>query len=311
MITSISSKAKDRFCKDCGLAIRIFVEPYFQDRLALFDSLFGTLAKWELFKSELSKYNCEQDYFEEYNRIKDRAIDDIKGSEAFQRFNSEDMNKFSVSHKNMPAKDIFKQQNDGRSFISIDIKKANFTCLQKYDKQMFNYKETWEDFISQYTENRHIIQSKYIRQVILGNCNAGRHITYEKHLMDKVLTLITNSIIDIKNVVFFSNDEIVVDIEGSENTGLRQQLDDLVNGEANIFDKPSLRIEEFTLHKIEGIDGYYKRLSDWNIELKCIDNYMMPFVLRKFSGQAVTESDKVFYHEGLLAKFIEVPEISI
>jgi len=36
---------------------------------------------------------------------------------------------------------------------------------------------------------------------------------------------------------------------------------------------------------------------------------MMPFVLRHFSGEEVTESDKIFYHEGLLSKFIDTPQI--
>ena len=38
---------------------------------------------------------------------------------------------------------------------------------------------------------------------------------------------------------------------------------------------------------------------------------MLPFVIRKVLNQEVDENDKVFYHEGLLAKFIEVPEIKI
>ncbi|WP_288682306.1 hypothetical protein [uncultured Eubacterium sp.] len=38
---------------------------------------------------------------------------------------------------------------------------------------------------------------------------------------------------------------------------------------------------------------------------------MMPFVLRYFLGEEITENNKVFYHEGLLAKFIEIPEIEV
>lgn len=43
----------------------------------------------------------------------------------------------------------------------------------------------------------------------------------------------------------------------------------------------------------------------------CLDNYMLPFVIRNFLGEEITDSDKVFYHEGLLAKFIEVPKIKV
>lgn len=42
-----------------------------------------------------------------------------------------------------------------------------------------------------------------------------------------------------------------------------------------------------------------------------LGNYIMPFVLRYFLGQEVTESDRVFYHEGLLSRFIETPKIEV
>jgi hypothetical protein len=38
---------------------------------------------------------------------------------------------------------------------------------------------------------------------------------------------------------------------------------------------------------------------------------MMPFVIRHFFGEEITNSDKFFYHEGLLAQFIEVPKINV
>lgn len=91
----VSTRAKERFCKDRNIPIRIFQEPYFTDRLTLYDKFYGTLKKWDIFLSELSKYNCEQDYFEEYNRVKDAAILDIKNTEAYHKFNEEDMNKYA------------------------------------------------------------------------------------------------------------------------------------------------------------------------------------------------------------------------
>ena len=122
----ISNRAKERFCKDCNIPIRLFQEPYFLDRIKLFDDFYGTVDKWIRFASELQQYNCEQDYFEEYNHVKDAAITSIKESKAYQRFNAEDMNKYAVIHRDLPNKDIFKPTNDGRVFISIDMKKAIF-----------------------------------------------------------------------------------------------------------------------------------------------------------------------------------------
>lgn len=322
----ISDKAKERFCKDCKIPISLFREPYFSDRIRLFDKYYGTIAKWNRFVNELERYDCEQDYFEEYNRVKDAAIAGIKESEAYQRFNSEDMNKYAVTHKDLPNNDIFKPGNDGKLFISIDMKKANFSSLSNYDKTMFGGANTWEEFISQFTSNKHIIGSKYIRQVILGNCNPKRHVSYEKWIMDQALSLL-NDIIDEKRVVFFSNDEIVYDMTGidvgyrcvsEETVGDMFVASSLKHSIENILGKNfsvPFRVELFSLYKIHGTAGYCKKIyeenGEYNIDFKCLDSYMMPFVLRYFEREEVAESDKIFYHEGLLAKCIDIPKIEV
>lgn len=313
----VSTRAKERFCKDCNIPIRLFQEPYFMDRLALFDKFYGTLEKWNTFLEELQKYHCEQDYFEEYNRVKDAAILSIKNSEAYQRFNEEDMNKYRVMHENLPNKDIFKLTNDGKTFISIDMRKANFSSLHHYSADMFKdtfgVANTWEEFIEKFTDNQHIINSKYIRQVILGNCNPKRHITYEKYLMDMVLTYLLEVYVSMGRIVFFSNDEIVIDISDMS-TSEQQLLSFQIKLGMNDMAVP-LKVELFTLHKIDNTDGYYKEIFKENvekeIEFKCLDNYMLPFVIRSFLGEEITDSDRVFYHEGLLAQFIEVPKIEV
>lgn len=313
----VSMQAKERFCKDCNIPIRLFQEPYFTDRLTLFDKFYGTLEKWNAFLEELQKYHCEQDYFEEYNRVKDAAILNIKNSEAYQRFNEEDMNKYCVTHKNLPSKDIFKVTNDGKTFISIDMKKANFSSLHHYSADMFKdpfgVANTWEEFIEKFTDNKHIINSKYIRQVILGNCNPKRHITYEKYLMDNVLSALYGYVAE-KRIVFFSNDEIIYNMSGIKMNTLRLVLKSITEILKKRVDIP-LKVEFFTLHKIDNTDGYYKEIFKENgekgIEFKCLDNYMLPFVIRSFLGEEITDSDRVFYHEGLLAQFIEVPKIEV
>lgn len=309
----VSTRAKERFCKDCNIPIRIFQEPYFTDRLTLYDKFYGTLEKWDIFLNELSKYHCEQDYFEEYNRVKDAAILEIKNTKAYQKFNEEDMNKYVVTHKNLPNKDIFKPSNDGKYFISIDMRKANFSSLHHYNSDIFGGVSSWEEFIGRYTDNQHIINSKYIRQVILGNCNPKRHITYEKYLMDGALTYLTEVFVSMDRVVFFSNDEIVIDVSDMDKNKQERIAFSIGNG---MKDMPvPLKTELFILHKIVGTDGYYKEIIDENgnteIEFKCLDNYALPFVLRKFLGEDIIESDKVFYHEGSLVKFIETPKIEV
>lgn len=317
----ISKKAKERFCKDCNIPIKLFDEPYFTDRMHLYDKFYHALRKWKVFVDCLNSYACEQDYFEEYNKVKDAAIDTIKNNDVYQKFNNEDMNKYAIKNQGMPAKDIFKPSFDGRGFISIDMHHANFSALHYYSPEIFKMAngelaESWEEFISLFTTNKHIINSKYIRQVILGNCNPKRHITYEKYMMDKLLSDILLTEPTIKdNIVFFSNDEIVIDITDIDDEYKQKLISELtiMICEYNF----QLKMEIFTLYKIRGLsDGYLKIftkdntfINEADYEFKCINNFMLPFTMRRFLGQEITENDKVFVHEGMLAKFINAPEI--
>lgn len=311
----ISNKLKQRFCKDCKIPISVYDEPYFSERLELYDKFYNSKEKWNVFLNEVAKYDCEQDYFEEYNRVKEQAMSSIKESDAFKRFNNEDMNKFSVKYSDLPTKDIYKEFNVNKLFISIDMKKANFSALQHYDSNMFGDSQTWEDFIGEYTNNKHIINSKYIRQVVLGNCNPRRQVAYEKYLMGEVLSHIEKYNLKDK-VVFFSNDEIVFDMS-EDNVELKlllhmcKCLQEDINEDLNI----PCRVELFKLLNIKGTDGYLKEviknIDEREYKIKCLNNYMLPFVLRKLQNQEITENDKVFIHEGLLSKFIGRPNIEV
>lgn len=317
----VSMKAKERFCKDCNIPIKIFQEPYFTDRLKLYNSFYNTLERWDRFVKWLNQYNCEQDYFEEYNKVKDTAINFIKDSKAYNLFITYDMNKFEIKNKGLPSNSVFKPSNHGKTFISIDMRKANFSSLKHFGdtigESMFDNCYSWEDFMCLFTLNEHIIESKYIRQVILGNCNPRRHITYEKHLMDQVVSLLAekfDGITDIDKIVSFTNDEIIYEVNPKIYSSFAIEIAShtkKILSDNNI--KIPLKVEPFTLYKIQGVDGYYKAINLEDnkqlIDFKCLDNYMLPFVLRTFRGEQITESDKVFYHEGLLSKFIEVPDI--
>lgn len=256
----VSNKAKERFCKDCNIPIKIYQEPYFEDRLELYDRFYGTLDKWRIFTRELQKYKSEQDYFEEYNRIKDAAINSIKNTEAYQRFNAEDMGKFSLNHKNLPENDIYKPTNDGRMFISVDMKKANFSSLQFYDGNIFGGANTWEEFIGKFTQNEHIVNSKYIRQVILGNCNPKRHITFEKYIMDQVISGLRIVMDEHCRIVSFSNDEIVYEVTTVEKLYVLESFK-IIDAFLNLCPIP-FNVELFSLHRIEGTEKRFTRIVE-------------------------------------------------
>lgn len=306
-------KLRQRFCKDCDIPVNIFDEPYFSDRLKLFDFLYDSVSKWDLFKSELAKYDSAMDYFTDYSRIKDEAIETVRSTEGFQLFTAYGINDFSTKNKGLPVSKIYNPENNGRVFLSIDMKKANFSALREYRDDIFGGSDTWEEFISRFTDNKHIINSKYIRQVIMGNLNPKRQTAYEKVLMDKLLTDILHAkAIGKENVAAFLADEIIFDVTDLENR--REVIADIYKISGQV---PYMNTEAFSLYKIYGygVDGYIKNVystdnAGRSIKVKCVDKDMMTFVARYLLKEPVTDSDRMFCCNGLLAKFEQVPDIA-
>lgn len=265
-----------------------------------------THRKYNDFVEDLKSFETEQDYFEHYNSVKDRAIEDIKNSAGYKLFNEMDMKKFQVSDslRKITSKDIYHESNIGKFFISIDMKQANFNTLKSFSANIFNNKESWEQFILQYTNCKHIVESKYVRQVIMGNCNPGRHITYEKYLMSLSLQkLIDLSLIGINNVVMFSNDEIVIvcnNLPSNEQLELKGKI-------LSAIGEDKYRVEFFKLVDLNGF-GYVKVYTNGKMDFKCVEPEFLTMILRRLKGEEITESDKRFWFKGEICTFLNIPK---
>lgn len=306
----ITENLRKRFCKDFNIPINMFREDFFTERLDVLNDFYDTIQKWEIFKNDLSHFNNEQDYFEYYNKTKDDAISHIKASEGFKRFNAEDMSKFEIPqpYRNLPTKDIYHLSNVGKSFVSIDISKANFSCLNFYDSEIFEHQGYWENYIELYTSLKHIIKSKYIRQVILGNCNPGRQVTYEKWIMYTLLQWIVGDTkgsvrVPLEDVAMFSNDEIVLyDNKNIKWDYLTRVIDNFTHNTGI-----PVHVEKFRLLNFGDL-AYVKISENGTLELKCAKAEFLPMIIHGILNGSVDEHDLFFMYEGELARFETVPD---
>lgn len=303
----LSKHLKARFCKDKKVNITLFDEPYFTERLELFDKL----DEYRQFEKLIgTRFNgSEEEYFEYYNKIKDEIINYIKESAAFKHLNECDMNEYAVKN-NFRQGDVYKVPFIGKKFISIDMIKANFSSLVAYGKMTgtdFNDGSfDWNKFMQRFTDIEYFYDSKYIRQVVFGNCNCKRQITFEKYLMDKLFNELD---IDDKAVVSFCSDEIILDLEFISEDKLRDIAD-----KARKFCLP-LRVTEFKLGSIEGTKVFIKEILNENgyntREIKCANPVHYVFAKRLLENQKITDNDLVFYSEYGRARLEEIPEIRL
>ena len=309
----VTDTLKQRFCKDMNLSIKIFEEPYFSNFLELYDKQFKSISKYNRFIEALNQFGSEQAYFEAYNKLKDDVIEYLNGNPEMTFFaQSEDMSKFTCQNKGYPTNDIFKDTNDGRVFVSIDMIKGNFTALHHYNPNIVKGCDTYEDFIRTFTDVSHFVESKYIRQVVFGNVIPKRQVAYENYLMDMVLTkLLETGVVKPENVEFFSTDEIVLAVP-DEMLCDRVVNDEFYDSVMNVVkwakeNNINVRGEFFELRKIPGTRGYVKKfmMDKDGVDFKCLDFLTMPFVLRAYQGEKLNDMDKIFLYEGKKVMLME------
>ena len=297
-------KLRQRFCKDNKIQIKLFVSPFFESRLKLFDAE----EEYDNFLKEVDRFNNVEEYFSYYNSVKDEAINYIKSSEAFIKLNEEDFSKLKPK-KRYSSGMIYKPSNVGNKYISIDMVKANFSALVTYSLQNgYNFFSSYnyEDFISTFTDMNHIKNSKYIRQVIFGNCNPKRVINYESVLMYSLLDLLfENNLVADSDVVAVLADEIVLNADNVDESKLIEHLEMFSN-----TDFPVL-IKSFQLGKITGSDAYIRKFSDDDYDLKCLNPDEAPFIIRMMNCERYDDYDFIFVYNNKLAKFLDCPKYDI
>ena len=317
----ITEKLRQRFAKDIGIPIKIFVEPYFSNLLDLYEEHYAARTKWNQFLDLLESFENEQAYFAMYNATKDAVITYLANNPEMQYFSQrEDMKKFAPEFQGYPSNSVFKCTNVGKHFVSIDMIKGNFTALRHYNPDIVGGKETYEEFIRAFTgDNDHLTFSKYLRQVCFGNSNPKRQVTYERYLMEQVLSeIFARTKILGKNVAYLGTDEIVLDITGyiDSNGQLDSKFQEMLNRAIDTVkaDGINVRHEYFHLYRIKSTNGGYMRKYEFEtahkgVDFKCVEADEMPFVVRSYKGETVSDLDMVFIYNGKLAKLLDAPKI--
>ena len=206
-----------RFISDYKLQIPLINEKYFFYHLGLYQEDYNSLEYYfELLDMIGKKYggDCNK-FLEDYYNVRDKIITTIVESEAFQKFNTMDMNVFTIKDRpNITSDNIYNNDNIGKFFISIDLKKANFQTLRNIDKDIVFGADTYEEFIGKFTDLDYIKESKHARQVIFGKCNPKRHITAEKYFIMQIYKKVIEQFPYLSDkCVSLSNDGMIFNVE--------------------------------------------------------------------------------------------------
>ena len=128
-----------RFVSDYKLPIPILDEDTFFYHIDLYEKDYQAYTKYckvidmidERFGGDIRAF---LDY---YYEVREEIINTVTNSEAYKRFNNMPMEPYAIKEKlNIGHNTVFNEDNVGHSFISIDLKKANFQTLNLIDKEI-------------------------------------------------------------------------------------------------------------------------------------------------------------------------------
>lgn len=293
---------RKRFVKDESLPISVVQDPYFDYLLELYDPVFDSKRSYDVFMKEVEKLGGEELFLKSYYDIRDAIISDIKKNEAFILFNNDKLSKFDVE-VNITKDDVYQPIYNGKTFFSIDLKKANFHSMKYYNSEIFGGATSYEEWISRYTDSQYMKESKYLRQVIFGNLNPKKQVKIEKYIISKYLEAVLK-VIPLEYVRNASHDELVVlSPENFDHTLLEKEVEKMGN-ELGVF----ARVEMFKLIKQGESNelGYVKEsLTGDKPIFKGVPGIFMPQAFKHYFGLPVEEKDLVFYHEGHLVSFLK------
>jgi hypothetical protein len=141
---------------------------------------------------------------------------------------------------------------------------------------------------------------------VFGNCNPSRQVTIEKYMMNYVMEIVLKYV-DTKYVQTYMNDEIVFELTND------YRLIDLLSAVDKTVEQYGFNVhaEVYKLSKIPNTDFYVKKFLDGSYEFKCANSLFYPFIIRAYNGEEIQENDLIFYHEGYLSKFVEIPKIEV
>ena len=301
----MNAEVIQRFVKDQKIPISIYQEPYF----SYFLELYGLMGKYRKLEDTIKACGSEAAFLDTYYKVRDRIIQNIKDTKAYELFNTCDMSKYNIPAITLPnarKNDVYKEDMSGRYFLSIDMRKANYRVLKLFDHELVLNSKTYEELVSKYTDLEYIKESKYTRQVVFGNMNPKRQVTMEKYYMFNVLEYllyVSGYPFTEADIAVFTYDEIVIYRNGFESQEFCRQMEKDILANVGVDTK----VTSFCCKQIiPGKDFYVKEAQDGSFEFKGIPSVYFPQVYKYYTSNGhpeYTETDLMFYYEGNLANF--------
>ena len=306
-------KFRQRFVKDYNLPINIFDDNLFEYYIQLYDFFPYLRYKETIEKIENEYDGCVEKWLEYCASVRDNAINGVIETEEYKNFNSMDLSQYNFTPI-CGERSCYTEETNGKRFLSIDLRKANFQAL-KYVGVIYDV--TYEQFVNRFGGDGYIANSKYLRQVIFGKMNPSRQIKIEKYLMFKVYESIKDITEKYGLTIFSMNsDELIFEIpkEFYNNCQEDEDIHELITYIYYLVGEnvgAEIKVEYIEVKRLPivsangtKIDAYERTNLFTNQKtLKKASTTFFPQIYKLWNEMLIEDYDMMFYFENQLATF--------
>lgn len=283
------------FIKDFKIPIAVHQEPYFSYLLDLLDPYYDCKAKYKMYLDDIGQ--DASSFFERNRELMHSTIKYLNEKKEMEVFNSFDMSKFKKTIS-VSGRELYKPENAGKKFISIDLVKANFQSLYIIVPELFDGFNNFNDFALSRGFNQTLLNSKITRQVIFGNLNAKRQQQIQKFMMSNIVDKLIKDFVKPDHIYSLSSDEVFFEVHDN--------IDVKYVNESLLPLNYDLRIEQFILNKPFENSFFVKEYGENKVEFKMIPSSVMAEFIKKYEKREVEDMDLYFYDENKrLSRFVE------
>lgn len=280
------------------------------ERLFLYNKQFDTITKLNLFEQDLLQIyksgnnddnNYEKAYFKYIYELINKIINHIKYMEDYEQLIIQ-KSLFKEYDKKYNNGDIYTSKNHKKKFISIDLYHSNYNSLKFYYSGLVDYTNSYKDFIKQFTQYEHLVNSKYFEQIIFSNLNPNQQIIISEYLTHKLINVLENYNEHYIDIISVNTNEIIIH-------DYNEYFYDYIEKEiyfAVDFLGIEINIKEFELFD-NNIFYILRNINTNKYIFKKLNNEYYPFVLRLLRHESFKENDYMFMHNNTMCKYLSPP----
>ncbi|MBK06717.1 MAG: hypothetical protein CL920_16210 [Deltaproteobacteria bacterium] len=292
---TFSDALRRRFVRDTSLPISLVQQPYFSYFIELYDPVYQSVEKYERLLKTMESLGSEQAFFEEHKRIKEKVVESVEAQPAYKAILRDTFEQYKVTG-GFTQENIYTMKHADQTFISLDLKKANFNAFRHHDPSILQNAESYETLLTPFTEETYFLKSKYLRQVIFGHLQPKKQQKIQKWMIQQIADALSPNIAEDRFLSASSDELILRTTPGA--------VEEELSWIESVLPFPFVRAEAFTLRSIGGKSFFVKAFLDSEkVEFKAIPGYLLPQCYKHYFGQPIEAYDLLFTFEGMLAAF--------